>query len=298
MLDKSKVATLVKMKAPMPAMPRKAPAAPAAGNPNDGHLKPGAAAKPAPDKVSLDEMTPQELAAMVEEAAQEAEAGQDTELEDALVDFLNGDTSQPPQWAGDAELWQKAIEAVGVGTPDEAKYDEPLVVAAYLYKKLGGAVGGEPAAHEAGEAPHEEAAEHAAKPKPGAAKPAMGAKPPAPGAKPGAKPAAAPAKGGVGNPALKQPPVHGEAGEGQEPGGQLKQVLDQAAEQAKTNPDPQLKEKLAGYDPARDGNPPSWATDPDKWAEAEKAVKPHWDEYDEPYAVVAHVYKNMGGGVQ
>lgn len=31
------------------------------------------------------------------------------------------------------------------------------------------------------------------------------------------------------------------------------------------------------------------------WKRAKKAVKPYWKKYDEPYAVIMHVYKNMGG---
>jgi len=46
----------------------------------------------------------------------------------------------------------------------------------------------------------------------------------------------------------------------------------------------------------RDDNPPSFIDDEDTWERAKEAVMPHWDEYDEPYAVVMHVYKLMGGG--
>lgn len=31
------------------------------------------------------------------------------------------------------------------------------------------------------------------------------------------------------------------------------------------------------------------------WKKAKKAVKKYWKKYDEPWAVVYHVYKNMGG---
>lgn len=31
------------------------------------------------------------------------------------------------------------------------------------------------------------------------------------------------------------------------------------------------------------------------WKKAKKAVKKYWKKYEEPYAVVYHVYKNMGG---
>lgn len=31
------------------------------------------------------------------------------------------------------------------------------------------------------------------------------------------------------------------------------------------------------------------------WARAKRIVKPDWDRYDEPWAVVQKVYKNLGG---
>ena len=47
-------------------------------------------------------------------------------------------------------------------------------------------------------------------------------------------------------------------------------------------------------------NPPAWAANPDLWNEAEKAVEPagKGSKYSEPYAVVAHVYKKLGGAVK
>lgn len=45
----------------------------------------------------------------------------------------------------------------------------------------------------------------------------------------------------------------------------------------------------------RPDNPASWVGDEGTWEKAKAAVKPRWDEYDEPYAVVAHVYEKMGG---
>jgi len=45
----------------------------------------------------------------------------------------------------------------------------------------------------------------------------------------------------------------------------------------------------------RPDNPANWVKDEDVWERAKAAVKPHWDKYDEPYAVVTHVYENMGG---
>jgi hypothetical protein len=44
------------------------------------------------------------------------------------------------------------------------------------------------------------------------------------------------------------------------------------------------------------GNPPSWVDDEGAWERAKEAVKKNWGNYDEPWAVVAHVYQNMTGG--
>lgn len=49
--------------------------------------------------------------------------------------------------------------------------------------------------------------------------------------------------------------------------------------------------------PAREDNPPPWAQDPQTWERARKQVEPYWDRYDEPWAVVTHVYQRMGGRV-
>ena len=40
-------------------------------------------------------------------------------------------------------------------------------------------------------------------------------------------------------------------------------------------------------------NPASWVKDEKLWARAEEQVAPYWDNYDEPWAVVAFVYKRM-----
>jgi hypothetical protein len=47
----------------------------------------------------------------------------------------------------------------------------------------------------------------------------------------------------------------------------------------------------------RPDNPASWIDDEDVWEKAKKAVEPKWDDYDDPYAVVVSVYKNMGGTI-
>lgn len=47
-----------------------------------------------------------------------------------------------------------------------------------------------------------------------------------------------------------------------------------------------------------DHNPPSWVEDEAIWEKAKEAVEPKWDDYDEPYAVVSHVYSAMGGKIK
>lgn len=49
---------------------------------------------------------------------------------------------------------------------------------------------------------------------------------------------------------------------------------------------------------AAPGNPPSWVLDEDTWDRAKEAIRKRWADYDEPYAVVASIYQNMGGGVR
>jgi hypothetical protein len=43
---------------------------------------------------------------------------------------------------------------------------------------------------------------------------------------------------------------------------------------------------------------PIWVRDAATWRRAERAVFPHWKQYHAPYAVVAHVYKQMGGRIR
>jgi len=42
-------------------------------------------------------------------------------------------------------------------------------------------------------------------------------------------------------------------------------------------------------------NPPAWVRDEALWERAKLSVRPYWDNYDQPWAVVASVYENMGG---
>jgi len=66
-----------------------------------------------------------------------------------------------------------------------------------------------------------------------------------------------------------------------------------------------LKEEAAAAEEAGEeapegfSNPPKWASNPAIWDRAEKIVDPEGEgaKYSEPYAVVANIYKRMGGGV-
>lgn len=71
--------------------------------------------------------------------------------------------------------------------------------------------------------------------------------------------------------------------------------VEKAAEAAEAKANPQIAELVDGYDPEVQGNPPAWVASEATWEEAKKAVEPTWDNYDDPWAVVAHVYEQMGG---
>ena len=49
------------------------------------------------------------------------------------------------------------------------------------------------------------------------------------------------------------------------------------------------------HPPPVPGNPPNSVHDEGTWERAKKAVEKHWGNYSEPWAVVMHVYQNMGG---
>lgn len=53
------------------------------------------------------------------------------------------------------------------------------------------------------------------------------------------------------------------------------------------------KEEYIPFD--KPHNPPGAIASEKTWNRAKKAVKKHWKKYDEPWAVVYHVYRNMGG---
>lgn len=239
MLDKKKVAAFVSAHNQPPKIPVKKPPTPKAEP---------VAAKESPAKKApppADAEHEESIEALAEEAAQAAEASSDPDIEDVLVDYDEKDTS-PPKWAEDKDLWDEAVSAIGLGTDDEDRYDEPYAVVAYLYKKLGGKI-----------APHDESKESADE-------------------------------------------EEGEdESDGDGEGKDLEGLVDEVAKESEKNPDPELMKHLENYDPVRDGNPPSWVTDEALWERAKEAVDPEGKgaSYDEPYAVIAHVYKKMGGKV-
>jgi hypothetical protein len=77
----------------------------------------------------------------------------------------------------------------------------------------------------------------------------------------------------------------------------LAQMVDEAAQDVEDEKDGMLLALCDKYDPEADGNPPSWAVQEGTWEKAKEAVDPEGKgvDFDEPWAVVAHVYKAMGG---
>lgn len=75
-------------------------------------------------------------------------------------------------------------------------------------------------------------------------------------------------------------------------------MVKEAAEEVDEGGDDEIMELMEDYD---EGDNPSWAKDHGIWKKALKAVKPEGkgaDKFDNPYAVVAHVYKKMGGRIR
>lgn len=156
-LDKKKLLSFAKQKAAPPmaanmlASKRAAAVKPA---------MPPAAPPAAPAPVGAQEGEDEQelfLHELVEEAAQEAEAGADPELEDLIASSDSKGPDDVPAWALDPEKWAEAAEAVGLGQEGvDAMYAEPYVVTAYLYRKIDGPIQGldaeEPGEQEAPEA--------------------------------------------------------------------------------------------------------------------------------------------------
>ena len=270
-VDKSKLMSLVKAQSPMPSMGGKLKGlkpAPVIGKPG---AKPPMAAPPKQSNSPSAAIDDMDIPQMVEDAAAAAEAGGDIELEDVLADYDLTQMDVAPGWATDKEAWEKAKTAVGLGEPEaEDRYEEPFAVAAYLYKMLGGKMGGwsqepdeptESLEEEQSESPAEEAAEGPAH-------------------------------------EAAESPEHEAAEHPEKAGGSpMDALLEDAAAEAESNPDPALMDMLEGYDPAS-GAPPA-GVDAKKWATAVQAVDPDGAgvQYPDPWAVVAHVYKRIGGKV-
>lgn len=207
------------------------------------------------------------MAEMVEEAAAAAAEGADQDLEDVLG-AKGTPNAEAPEWAKDAAKWAEAAQAVGLGDADaESVYDEPGVVAAYLYKQMGGEIEGidmvppvegmeeeaaESPEHEASETPAEEAAEHM--------------------------------------------PANDEAGALPDEADLSAMVEEAAAAAEEDRMSPEMQDALTGYAEV-DGEVPPFVADADKWEKALEAVKPTWDSYPEPIKVVAVIYEKLGGGV-
>jgi hypothetical protein len=106
------------------------------------------------------------------------------------------------------------------------------------------------------------------------------------------KPGGPPAGGGG-------PPQGGPGQQGAGAGKDYTQLVEEEAKRVESgNVDQELMDQMADFDPM--DNPPEWAAQPDIWTKAEDAVDPEGAgaQYDEPYAVVAHVYKRMGGKIR
>lgn len=302
-LDKSKLATMMKLQAQKPTagqlmLKKKALLEqPLPDEPEPTEVQPTPEASAAP----MDEYE-QALAmpGMVEEAAQEAEAAADEELEGMIPSIYTEDGSAPV-WA-DPDLWAKAQEAVGIGTPDEERYEEPMAVVAYLYRKLGGSLDGvapQTGESEMGEMDEEDeegegtgenemGEEGEASEVTGGAVRNMAGRLLAAKTQAAGNPAAAPAS-------FDEAATSAGSGNEEQSPEDINALVEEAADEALSSMDPEVAEYLAGYDAERDGNPPEWVADEATWEKAVAAVKPKWDDYEEPYAVVAHVYKKMGG---
>jgi len=63
------------------------------------------------------------------------------------------------------------------------------------------------------------------------------------------------------------------------------------------------RHQLAGHEDVRvltanpAHNPPVWVRDEPIWNRAKSSVKPYWDRYHDPYAVVTEVYQKLGGRI-
>lgn len=133
----------------------------------------------------------------------------------------------------------------------------------------------------------------------------MPAKPPMPGALPGAKPPMpAPKLMPLKPPAA--PPLPGQEpppAMAEQPGEQhIFELVEDAAQAAEGGLDQELEDTIAGTDSKGPQDPPPWALEPEKWAEAAEAVglgvEGLQEKYEEPFVVTAYLYKLIGGQIQ
>ena len=80
--------------------------------------------------------------------------------------------------------------------------------------------------------------------------------------------------------------------------GALEFMIKESAEEVDDGGDDEIMELLTDYD---EGDNPVWAKDNKTWNKAVKLIDPEGDgaeKFDNPYAVVAHLYKKMGGSIE
>lgn len=82
--------------------------------------------------------------------------------------------------------------------------------------------------------------------------------------------------------------------EGKEPENITANELDWLDEQSRA--EIKFNGKSEEYQPFdKSHNPPSTILDPKVWSRAKKSVKKYWKKFEEPWAVVYKVYRDMGG---
>jgi hypothetical protein len=89
---------------------------------------------------------------------------------------------------------------------------------------------------------------------------------------------------------------------GEESEVQIYELVEDAAQAAEGGLDQELEDTIAGTDSQGPQDPPPWALEPEKWAEAAEAVglgiEGVQEKYEEPYVVTAYLYKLIGGAIQ
>jgi hypothetical protein len=90
--------------------------------------------------------------------------------------------------------------------------------------------------------------------------------------------------------------------DGQEEEKDYSQIVEEEAKKLDDGePDEEIVEKMQGFDFVVDDFP-EWVTEPedqDKWNAAKDAVDPEGEgaKYDDPWLLIAHVYKRLGGKI-